>query len=289
MEKAKGIENHTNKLDIALSNSDYMQKTVIFFIPHPDDCEFGTPFGFLSLLEEGYRVIEVLMTDGSYGTFNSEFKGKRIKNIRKKELVDAVNVFQDTTQTTVELVRLEYIDGYLPFHAKMVNKVAKIIQKYNPSKIFAPDPWYSKDYHPDHVNTGRLVFFALKSLRSAIPTFYFYSSKQDRFQVVKRNMLPTIFKAIAQHRSQISPLNAKLVRAFYSIIIFINFIKFNRFVVGYRKQMFNKENIPIFPPEYGSEFCQRFKYHKYHFPALKGYEILHNMSPEELGLEIKEN
>ena len=62
-------------------------RKVLFFIPHPDDLEFSCPLIVIKMLRLGYDVVEVLMTNGEYGTTRTEFKGQRIARIRKKELV----------------------------------------------------------------------------------------------------------------------------------------------------------------------------------------------------------
>jgi LmbE family N-acetylglucosaminyl deacetylase len=265
-----------------------MQKTAVFFSPHPDDCEFGTPFAFISLLEQGYRVIEVLMTDGSFGTPDPRFKGKRLIRIRKKELENAIEVLQDSSHRTVELIRLDYTDGYLPLNKKTIHKISDIIQKLKPSIIFAPDPWYSKDYHPDHINTGRLAFFALKRLSIPIPLYYYYSCNPDRFVSVNPNNFKIFIQALSQHKSQVGPLVVKILKAAYLIIIGINSIRFKKIGVGYRLQEYDSTKTPKFPAKFESNFWQRIKYYIFHFPALKASEMLHNVSPADIGLEIKE-
>ena len=59
-------------------------------------------------------------------------------------------------------------------------------------------------------------------------------------------------------------------------------------VKGYRNQEFNHKNEPIFPPNFGNiSSIHQIKYHLFHFPMLKGYEKLHDISPKEIGMEIK--
>ncbi len=175
-----------------------MRKVALFFAPHPDDVEFGCSFYYMALLEEDFRVIQVVMTDGAFGTLNPDFKGKRLAKIRAKELDDATKVFENATKNHIEVIRLGYTDGYLPFNAATRDKIAALIEKINPDKIFAPDPWYSQDYHPDHINTGRLVWFALKKLSSKlkvpIPLILFYSYAPNRYITVKPKYLEILIK-----------------------------------------------------------------------------------------------
>ena len=191
----------------------YMRKVALFFIPHPDDEIFGCSFYYMSLLEQGYRVIQAVMTDGAFGTPNPEFKGKRLAKIREKELDNATKVFENATKKHIEVIRLGYTDGHLPFNAATRDKIVELIEKINPDKIFAPDPWYSQDYHPDHINTGRLVWFALKKLSSKlkmpIPLILFYSYAPNRYITVKRKYLKILSDAMSEHKSQVSPLRCE--------------------------------------------------------------------------------
>ena len=50
----------------------------MFFTPHADDIEFGTPFMYIESLRLGYRIIEVVMTNNEFGSHRDEFKGKRV-------------------------------------------------------------------------------------------------------------------------------------------------------------------------------------------------------------------
>ena len=137
--------------------------------------------------------------------------------------------------------------------------------------IFAPDPWYSKDYHPDHMNTGRLVLFALKKLspklKEPIQLTLYYSYEQNHFVSVKKGYLKVLYKALSQHRSQVSSsLKVKLILSFISVFVLgKNFIKVQRFSAGYRNQEYDAKNNPIFPPKFESNsFINRLKYHIFH-------------------------
>ncbi len=270
-----------------------MSKVAIIFAPHPDDLEFGCSYYVMSLLEQGYQIIQVSMTDGAFGTPNSEFKGKRIAKIRAKELDRATHVFENSFNTKIEIIRLGYTDGYLPFTSVTRDKIIGIIQKYNPDKVFAPDPWYSQDYHPDHINTGRLVLLALNkigpTLRTPIPLILFYTYAPNRYIMVKAKYFKVLSDALSKHQSQLSPFGLKLVLKLIKFLFLgKNFLKFQKYAKGYRNQEFNHKNEPIFPPNFeNNSLIHQIKYHLFHFPVLKAYEKLHNISPEELGIEIK--
>jgi LmbE family N-acetylglucosaminyl deacetylase len=271
-----------------------MRKTALFFAPHPDDVEFGISFYYMKLLEQNYRVVQVSMTDGAFGTANPEFKGKRLVKIREQELNRANKVFEDAFQKNIEILRLGYTDGYLPLTSSTRNRVIYIIKQYKPDIVFAPDPWYSQDYHPDHINTGRLVTFALKkiapTLQKPIPLILFYSYKPNHYIVFNGRHLKILYNAFSKHKSQISPFGVKLVTRMILFIVNIRkLLKSRNSVIRYRKQDYNYKNEPIYPLKFEkNSTSERIKYHLYRFPFVKGYEKLHNMTPEEVGMEIKQ-
>jgi hypothetical protein len=79
-----------------------------------------------------------------------------------------------------------YVDGHLPINKESIQKFSKLILKEQPTITFAPDFWYAQDFHPDHINTSRLIFFSLKKLqKSKLPktVFYYYSIK-TRFYLI---------------------------------------------------------------------------------------------------------
>ncbi len=270
-----------------------MQKTALFFAPHPDDVEFGCSFYYMTLLKQKYRVIQVSMTDGAFGTTNPEFKGQRLVRIREQELNRANKVFEDAFHSKIEIIRLGYTDGYLPFTPATRNKVIQVIQQYNPDIIFAPDPWYSIDYHPDHINTGRLVTFALKkiafTLKTPIPLILFYSYKQNHYVTVKPRYLQILSDALSKYRSQVSPIGVKFVMRLMKFIVFVkNFLKFRIPIIKYRSQPYNYKNEPIYAPNFEkNSVSDRIRYHLFHFPVLTGYEKLHDRSPADIGMKIK--
>lgn len=270
-----------------------MRKTALVFAPHPDDVEFGCSYYLMALLEQGYRVVQVSMTLGEFGTSSLEFKGKRIAKIRAKELDQATKVFEDAFETKIDIVRLGYTDGYLPLTLKVRDEIIALIKQYNPNIIFAPDPWYSVDHHFDHLNTGRLVTFALKKISPTldfpIPLIYYYSYKQDKYIPVKSKYLKILYNALRKHQSQVSPFAVKVIMGMI-ICIFLgkNFPRFGKLAKGYRTQVYNHKNELILPPKFEENaLLDRIKYYLYHYPALKAGEMLHNISPEEIGLEIK--
>jgi LmbE family N-acetylglucosaminyl deacetylase len=193
---------------------------VIFFTPHADDIEIGTPFIYFQFLRSGHDVIEVLMTNNEFGTTRLEFKGKRIRRIRERELINANKVYESNAgNNKIQVKRFGFIDGYLPLDWRTVKLTMDCIIKEHPDIIFTCDPWYAQDYHPDHLNTGRLVYFALKKLSEQyLPkkVLYYYSTRTDFYIRCSWNDFEIIEKAIAQHRSQYTPVQRIIFVSFYN-------------------------------------------------------------------------
>ena len=98
--------------------------TVLFVNPHPDDVEFTCANTCKRLLDRGWRVVQILMTTDEYGTKQDEFKGIRIRRIRKREMEEAAKVYgvDDHGQPKIELIWFGEIDGHLRFNLFDANR-----------------------------------------------------------------------------------------------------------------------------------------------------------------------
>jgi LmbE family N-acetylglucosaminyl deacetylase len=262
--------------------------TVIFFTPHADDIELGTPFMYIEALRLGNRVIEVLMTNNEFGTRRDEFKGHRLRKIREKELENANNIFGKYTKNKVEVIRMGYIDGYLPFNKDSFQKVIDLIRREKPAIIFAPDFWYAQDFHVDHLNTGRLVYFSLKRLeKSELPhkVFYYYSTRTRYYLKCQWKDFKIVREALSQHKSQYTPLETKRILVFYNkLSILRHLLERKKFSESFREQKFSGGK-PISPLKFKEmSLRKRIIYYTFSKITIWGYKKLHNITPEELGL-----
>ena len=220
-----------------------MGKTkVMFFIPHPDDLEFGAALVCIEALKAGMEVIEVMMTGGEYGTKQEGFKGKRLRKIRSHELDNTAKVYGQRTGNPLRIIRMGFIDGHLPLNKQALNKVVDLIKKEKPDIIFAPDPFYPMDFHPDHINTGRLPFFALKHLeKEQRPKrfFFFYSFKKNRAIKCGFKNIKIAHLAMLQHRSQVTPFGAKIFYGYSNLLFLIKILRHRGFARRYRELYLN--------------------------------------------------
>jgi LmbE family N-acetylglucosaminyl deacetylase len=266
---------------------------VLFFTPHADDIELGVPFMYLEALRLGNKVVEVVMTNNEYGTRDKEFKGNRLKDIRISELTNANKVFERAGGNQIKVVRMDYVDGHLPLNSESVEKISSLINKEQPEIIFAPDPWFAQDYHIDHLNTGRLVYFAVKRLKPAFhlkKLFYYYSTKTHYYLKCNWKDFKTIEKALCNHKSQYTPIETRLIMYFYNrLSILRHRLETGNFSESFREQKFI-DGIPIFPPRFEEmSFRERMIYYLFSNITILGFVKFYNISPKELGLQIDYN
>lgn len=258
-------------------------KKVIFFVPHADDLEFGIPYMCIESLLRGYNVIEVLMTDCQYGTKRIEFRGNRLKRIRTHEINKTIEIYEKHTRNKLNVIWAGFIDGHLTLNEKALNFVLDILRKNKPDIVFAPDPWYSLDFHHDHLNTGRLVYFALKKLNNTEKPnriFFYYSFKNTIPIKMKFSHIKIAMEALSQHRSQVSPLKCKLITFWRSLNQILKGIKYGRFVETFRELKYSQNK----PQKHKTlSIGEKIKYSMC-YKFMKHPSDMHFPSPEELGL-----
>jgi LmbE family N-acetylglucosaminyl deacetylase len=194
------------------------RKCACIVVPHPDDFEILNAHTALALIHENYQIYEILMSGGEYGIQNLGKKAQRIKGKilqRMRYFENRVSkrnygTFADGTPCVIS-IRMDYIDGFVPFSSKSVNRLKKLFQDLQPKIIVGPDPVYTTDLHEDHVATARITFFAVKSLpKIAYPKqFFLFQSFRNNF-----GMSPQSWSQIAAvnnaHRSQMTPISIKV-------------------------------------------------------------------------------
>jgi LmbE family N-acetylglucosaminyl deacetylase len=264
---------------------------VMFFTPHPDDIELGCPFIYLEALRLGNEVIEVLMTNGEYGTTNNDFKGKRLSRIRMVELDKANKAFEKGTNNKVRVVKMGYIDGHLPLNKESVQRVLDLLKNKKPDIVITCDPWYAQDFHEDHLNTGRTVYFALKRLKSAeLPKkiLYYLSTKTDFYMKCRWKDFEIVKKALAEHKTQYTPLANKFIILMYNKFAILRHL-FEKCSISESLREQKIINGTLEPPEQFEKmsFRKRGRYYTYSTVTVWGYTQLIDMSLEELGLTSK--
>lgn len=167
---------------------------ILFLCAHPDDSEFFAGNTEVMAVKEGHEVVIACMTSDEYGTPRDDFKGKRIRRIRIREMEKAANVIK------AKLDWLGFIDGYLNFSKLAFRKLKTYIDLTKPDIVFAPDPLFALDFHSDHINTGKLIYLVLKQMKYP-PVLLYYQSLNPNYFVpcLNRNQARNAF---ACHVSQ---------------------------------------------------------------------------------------
>ncbi|GAB4536744.1 MAG: PIG-L family deacetylase [Pleurocapsa sp.] len=140
-------------------------KSSIFFAPHQDDETLGCGGTIARKIAAGASVAIVFMTDGS-GSHAHLMSSKRLKEIRAKEAVEAAKVLG---VDPARVLFLEFPDGQLSnFQEQGVEKVAEILQQYQPQEVFVP---YHRDVIADHITTNKIAIAALQKIGLAATVY----------------------------------------------------------------------------------------------------------------------
>ena len=214
--------------------------------PHPDDAEFTCASTCQQAVDLGWEVYEILMTTDEYGHTRDDFKGNRIKRIRKHEMEEAAKVYgiNPDGSPKIKLIWLGEIDGYLPFNRDVFLRLKQKILKIKPNIVISSDSFFSMDLHSDHNHTGWLVYLVIKSIEpKKRPTLLLYHSYNTNFYIPIKDITIQV-KAWSKHRSQTSPLSNKLLLPLRKIFYLLRKRKTGPIIAeGYRKvNFFKNEN-----------------------------------------------
>ncbi|MCX5638795.1 MAG: bacillithiol biosynthesis deacetylase BshB1 [Planctomycetota bacterium] len=116
-------------------------KTMIIS-PHPDDAELAMGGTIAKMIESGWDVIVIDLTDGEPTPFGS-------KQVRRKETKKANKILGIKKR-----ICLEMPNRYLQATLENRKKLAEIIRLNQPDLLFGPA---MPDYHPDHVEAAKLA------------------------------------------------------------------------------------------------------------------------------------
>lgn len=110
--------------------------------PHPDDAELGMGGAIAKMVDLGWRVGILDLTDGEPTPFGSI-------ETRAKETATATEILRVTWRENLGLVNRS-LEATLEARAKLAN----VFRRVRPRWLFAP---YWEDAHPDHVAATQLV------------------------------------------------------------------------------------------------------------------------------------
>lgn len=223
-------------------------KRILLISPHPDDIEFFASNLCMQAVELGWDTHELIMCCDEYGTSVDEFKGKRMRRIRRQEMFDSAQHYGKIIENGVERLKIklhwaDYIDGFVPFTEQSVLRMQKFIRKVDPYLIIGPSPHVYFDGHTDHKATGKNYYYALKKMKKRErPTImlYYQSLMPDVF--LESRDRQTREKAWHEHGTQMS-VPVILFWKLKQLLYFPALIRHNAgfFGEGYRRVNFDQE------------------------------------------------
>lgn len=221
---------------------------LLFINAHPDDVEFTCASTCQQAVQLGWEVHEILMTSDEYGTKELEYKGKRIRHIRKHEMVEAAKVYGVNAEgePLINLIWFNKIDANLPFNLQTFKRLRSMVEEINPDVIIGPDGFFTLDEHPDHMRTGWLVYLIVKAMNPPKqPILLLYHSTNTNFYIPIKKISIQV-DAWAKHRSQTTPLFNKLLRTLRKLFYCIRKIKTGPLKAeGFRRVKFNQNENKI--------------------------------------------
>jgi len=114
----------------------------LFFAAHPDDVELSCGGTVIKLVQSGYKVGIIDLTQGELST-RGNLKSRKIETECASKVM-GIHVREN----------LKIADGNIANTQKNRLKIIELIRKYRPKIVFAP---YPKDRHPDHINASNLL------------------------------------------------------------------------------------------------------------------------------------
>lgn len=179
-----------------------MNKKVLVFGAHPDDCEIGMGGTIRKLAKDGSCVTVVDLTQGEMSSNGNIF-------LRQSESKSAGKILGISSRENLMMP-----DRNIEHTISNIEYAANIIRKYEPDMVFLPSVY---DSHPDHVAASKLIQEALfhaklKKFESEynpveVKNAYMYhinNTKQSDFYVNISDEIEEKFLALACYSSQFS-------------------------------------------------------------------------------------
>jgi LmbE family N-acetylglucosaminyl deacetylase len=201
-----------------------MTNTVLALVPHPDDAEFYAGGTIAKMAADGSRVIIVVATDGSKGSF--EMAGRELSDARTAEMEAACRIMG--AEPPIMLGFTDFELDLLP-PGKLRELFVRLIREHKPGVVITEDPFWLGEPHPDHralamasmeaINYAFLPRLHPEHLEQGlqphfVPEKYFYSEEPSRFN--KYVDITTTFDkkvaAMCAHASQVEFLVEGVLR-----------------------------------------------------------------------------
>jgi len=133
---------------------------------HPDDVEFGCGGTLAKWASAGCRIMHVVCTDGSKGSWDPAQDTEQLVALRVEEQRAAARALGGGD----DVVFLGGTDGELDPGRAMQWLLAQWIRRLKPELVLGHDPWKRYRLHPDHRAAGFLLTDAVVAARD--PHFF---------------------------------------------------------------------------------------------------------------------
>lgn len=132
---------------------------------HPDDIDFGCGATLAKWAARGCEVFELVLTDGSKGSWDATTDRTELVAIRQVEQRAAADRLG-----AVDVRFLGFVDGELPSDLAARAEVCRVIREVRPDVVLGHDPWKTYRLHPDHHHAGLLAVEGIVAARD--PHFF---------------------------------------------------------------------------------------------------------------------
>jgi LmbE family N-acetylglucosaminyl deacetylase len=176
---------------------------------HPDDIDFGCGATLAKWAAAGCAVTELVLTDGSKGSWDPNIDRAALVALRREEQRAAAAALG-----AGDVVFLGHVDGELQSGLAERAEVCRVIREVQPDVVLGHDPWKQYRLHPDHRHAGFLAvegivaardphFFPDQGLSSHRPTslLLWEANDVDHVEAVE-GFLGAKLAALLAHRSQ---------------------------------------------------------------------------------------
>jgi LmbE family N-acetylglucosaminyl deacetylase len=132
---------------------------------HPDDIDFGCGGTLAKWAAAGCVVTELVLTDGSKGSWDPKADQATLVALREEEQRAAAAALG-----AGDVVFLGHTDGELGSGLAERAEVCRVIRQARPDVVLGHDPWKRYRLHPDHRHAG---FLAVEGIVAARDPHFF--------------------------------------------------------------------------------------------------------------------
>ncbi|HYH48214.1 MAG TPA: PIG-L deacetylase family protein [Acidimicrobiia bacterium] len=132
---------------------------------HPDDIDFGCGGTLAKWVAAGCILTELILTDGSKGSWDPEVNRAALVALRQEEQRAAAAALGGG-----DVVFLGHVDGELDSGLAQRAEVCRVIREVRPDVVLGHDPWKRYRLHPDHRHAG---FLAVEGIVAARDPHFF--------------------------------------------------------------------------------------------------------------------